>query len=206
MSQKPSANRDGTQLTPRGAKRRRALIDAALRIIVREGPGAVTLRTVVNEAGAAHGSVGYYFGSREDLIREALEDIAARNVEALAEAWKEIDASGDNVREIARLIAKHSSQRMISNREMGITIVELHLAAARYPELRPALRHWGRSYAAIASKTLATLGSLDPEADAAMLTNGITGLVLGDLALPHEDFEGAILQPFVERTLKSIKG
>jgi AcrR family transcriptional regulator len=177
-----------------------------LRIIVRDGPSAITLRSVVAEAGATHGSVAYYFGSREELIRAALEDVAARNIDALSAAWSEIDEHAGDPVQVARLIAKHSTERMIRDREMGITIVELHLAAGRDAGLRPALRRWGRAYAAISRRTLAALGSADPDADAATLTNAITGMVIGQLAVPRSDFETAALRPFLERFLRGIAG
>ncbi len=200
----PPAIASRPELTPRGARRRATLLDAALCIIVRDGPGGLTLRSVVAEAGASHGSVSYYFGTREDLIRAALEEVAARNVAALAEAWREIELRADDPVEVARLIARHSCRQMIRDRRMGITIVELHLAAARYPEVRPALRIWGRAYAEIARETLAALGSRDPETDAALLTNAITGMVIGALAIPQRDFESVVLRPFLERFLRHV--
>lgn len=191
-------------LTNRGAKRREALIDAALRIIVKDGPGAVTLRAVVAEADASHGSVVYYFGTREDLVREALALVASRNIEALAIAWAGFERHATNPRKLAQLIARHSVAQMIEDRQMGITIIEFHLAAARYPELSPTLREWGRAYARISRETLIQLGATDPEAESALLTNLINGLILKQLALRRADFESALLRPAIERFLLSI--
>lgn len=195
-----------SSLTPRGEKRRGALLDAALRIVVREGPGAVTLRSVVSEAGASHGSVAYYFGSREELVREVLIRVAAKNTQALAHAWEDIASQPSDPQVLASLIARHSMKQMVEDRSMGITILELHLAAARYNELRPSLRRWGRAYAKITFKTLAKLGSGDPKTDSAMLINIINGHLMGQLALPRKDFEQNILVPVIERFLSNIAG
>ncbi|MGC4011308.1 MAG: TetR family transcriptional regulator [Pseudomonas sp.] len=199
-----SDSKNQGELTARGAQRREALLDAALRIIVRDGPGAVSLRSVTTEAKASHGSVVYYFGTREELIREALVLVANKNVEALAGAWQGLERHSANPSRLAELIARHSVRQMIEDPQMGITIFEFHLAAARYPELTPALRDWGRAYARITHKTFSALGSQNPEADSALLTNLISGLVLHQLALKRPDFESAILRPAVERLLRSI--
>lgn len=192
-------------LTSRGARRKEGLIEAALRIIVRDGPGAVTLRSVVTEAAASHGSVVYYFGTREELIREALALVANRNIEALAGAWSGFQRHATNPRKLAQLIARHSVAQMIDDRQMGITIIEFHLAAARYPELSSTLREWGRAYARITHDMFVGMGSDNPEAESALLTNLINGLVLKQLALRRPDFESAVLRPAIERFLRSAR-
>ncbi len=199
-----STARAPANLTQRGIDRRNALLAATLRIIVREGPGAVTFRTVVTEANASHGSVVYYFGTREELLREAMQLVADRNIEALSNVLEKTEVTPIDPQALATLIARHSVQQMIENASMGITIIELHLAAARYPELRPILREWGRAYARIILKALAGLGSTDPAADAALLTNTINGHVIGQLALQRKDFEAAILRPAICRLLIAI--
>ena len=201
---RPRSSRAPASLTQRGSQRRQALLAAALRIIVRDGPGSVTFRTVVAEANASHGSVAYYFGTREELIREAMMLVANRNIEALAGVLEHFESVPGDPQSLAAIIASHSTQQMIEDRSMGITIIELHLAAARHPELRPVLRDWGRAYARIIHRILANLGSSDPNADAALLTNTINGHVIGQLALQRKDFELAILRPAILRLLKAI--
>ncbi len=196
---------DEAHLTPRGTRRHAGLLEAALRIIVREGSGAVTLRSVVSEANASHGSVAYYFGSRKELILEAMRFVARQNVQALSESWRKIERQEVDVHVIAALIARHSTHQMIEDRRMGIVIYELHLAAARDPDLRPILRAWGRAYARIMRETLIALGSKDPAADAAQLINAINGMVIGQLAFLRKDFEREVLSPTLERLLLGIQ-
>ena len=191
-------------MTPRGVQRREELIEAVLKIIVHDGPGAVSIRSVTKEASAAHGSVAYYFGGCDNLVREALKQVAIQNVAALAEAWVDLERLGNDPAQLAARIARHSVRQMIEDRRMGITIVELHLAVARNPELGPALREWGRAFGRITHDTFVRLGSRDPEADSASITNLITGMVLRQLALPTPDFEKAILAPAIERLLGAI--
>ena len=68
------------------------------------------------------------------------------------------------------------------------------------------LRGWGRAYARISHRILANLGSSDPNADAALLSNTINGHVIEQLALQRKDFEVAILRPPILRLLTAIAG
>lgn len=193
-----------TDHTARGEHRRQSLLAATLKIIVRDGPGAVSFRSVVKEAKASHGSIRYYFGTREDLIHEALKLTAKRNIEALAAAWVDFERYANDPRQLAEMISKHSVRQMIEDPAMGTMIIEFHLAASRIPALRSELREWGRAYARITHDSFVRLGSDHPETDSALLTNLISGHIMRQLALHRADFEAAVLRPAVERFLISI--
>jgi AcrR family transcriptional regulator len=61
---------------------RRALIDAALRTIEREGVAAVTTRALARQLGVSHAAPGHHFRDREALLIE----VAAEGFRAFAEA------------------------------------------------------------------------------------------------------------------------
>ncbi|HEY6493628.1 MAG TPA: TetR family transcriptional regulator C-terminal domain-containing protein [Trebonia sp.] len=63
-------------------RRKRAILDATLRLVAAQGTGAVRLRDVARESGVSVGSLQYYFDSRDRLIQEAF-DQHARDVVAL---------------------------------------------------------------------------------------------------------------------------
>ena len=52
------------------AERRAALVEAALRVMVRGGLAAGTTRAIVAEAGMSLASFHYAFSSRDELLRE----------------------------------------------------------------------------------------------------------------------------------------
>jgi AcrR family transcriptional regulator len=58
------------QLTPRAGQTRAAIIEAALRLFRETGYEAATMRAIAREAGVSTGNAYYYFGSKEELIRE----------------------------------------------------------------------------------------------------------------------------------------
>ena len=55
----------------KGAKRKTEIIDAALRIIGRDGILDVSMRAVAAEASVPLGTVTYYFSNKEELIEAA---------------------------------------------------------------------------------------------------------------------------------------
>lgn len=112
-----------------------------------------------------------------------------RSAEAMAAYWGEIAAHADDPKRFAALVARHWTAQFVTDRDMGIAFYELHLAAARDPGLRTALRDWGRAYARRMEVSLRRLGSRDPQADAAQLTNAIGGLIIGQRVLPRRCFE-----------------
>jgi hypothetical protein len=77
---------------------------------------------------------------------------------------------------------------------------ELFLEASRRPQLRPSLEAWGAAYIKLFAAEL-TAGAVDPARDAELLLNLLNGLLLRQVASPHEDFESAILVPAFERFL-----
>jgi TetR/AcrR family transcriptional regulator, regulator of biofilm formation and stress response len=48
-----------------------ALLEATMRIVGERGLAGLTMRIVAEEAGVTHGLVRHYFGSRDELVREA---------------------------------------------------------------------------------------------------------------------------------------
>ncbi|MCC6524571.1 MAG: TetR family transcriptional regulator, partial [Polyangiaceae bacterium] len=66
-----------TSRKERGEAKRRAVLEATLRLLAREGPRGVTHRAVAAEAGTSLRATTYYFASREELLTEALRHYAA---------------------------------------------------------------------------------------------------------------------------------
>ena len=58
-----------------------AFLDAAERLLVREGAAGISTRQLAMEAGQNHGLVHYYFGSMEELFVQVLERFTARLIE-----------------------------------------------------------------------------------------------------------------------------
>jgi AcrR family transcriptional regulator len=58
-----------------------AFLDAAERLLVREGAAGISTRQLAAEAGQNHGLVHYYFGSVDELLVQTLERFTSRLIE-----------------------------------------------------------------------------------------------------------------------------
>ncbi len=93
MTNPSAATRSGAQhrgpaprMQPAGASEGRreavtALLDAAERLLVEQGYGAITTRKLAEQARVNHGLVHYYFGSIEEVLVQVLERFTARLIE-----------------------------------------------------------------------------------------------------------------------------
>ena len=118
----------------RGEKKRRAIVEATLRVIEREGVAGVTHRSVAREAGVPTTSPTYYFATLDDLLIATL----VWSAEELCDDMLKIVASGGTAREIAQSLARAVTE----NRCRTLAEYELYLLAGRRPELKPAARRW----------------------------------------------------------------
>lgn len=183
---------------PRGAARREALLDATVRLLAREGARAVTHRAVATEAGTTHGAPRYYFATRDELLDEALRRIADQQVHAVEALLAE--PSPTQPRERAKRLAAFVAGMVSADPDATIARYELFVEASRRPHLRPSLEAWGAAYTKLFAAEL-TAGAAEPERDAELLLNLLNGLLLRQVAVPHDDFETAVLVPAFERFL-----
>jgi AcrR family transcriptional regulator len=58
-----------------------AFLDAAERLLIREGAAGISTRQLATEAGQNHGLVHYYFGSVDELLLQTLERFTGRILE-----------------------------------------------------------------------------------------------------------------------------
>lgn len=165
------------------ATRREQILEAALRVIGRAGTQAVTHRAVAEEAGVPLGSTTYYFDSKDDLLQQALEHVAASEVARYRDL-------GDQLREVesARELADRLIDELVDgvrDRTAYIAEYELWLEAGRRPELREAAQSWCDAEQRSVAGAMETLGSADPATDASLVVATLDGL--GERILARED-------------------
>src|SRR5262245_1778946 len=163
--------------------RREQILEAALRLIGRSGRESITHRAVAKEAGVPLGSTTYYFKSRDDLLAQALEHVAAEEVERYGRLGEDLRGIGS-----ARKLADRLVDELVAaarDRVAYTAEYELWLEAGRRPELREAAQNWCDAEQLAVAGALERLGSSDPRADASLVVAAIDGL--GERVLARED-------------------
>jgi DNA-binding transcriptional regulator YbjK len=137
----------------RGNARRRALLDAALRVIGRDGLSAVTQRAVAAEAALPPSAVYYYFPTLDDLVTAALVDV---NDRFLAEL-RALPDGEEALRAIAVATVESTRRRRVD----VLAELELWMLAARRAGLRTELDRWNAGLREAAAKLTADPVAID---------------------------------------------
>ncbi len=131
-----------TRIAP--AARRTALVQAALRVVARDGVAAATTRRIVAEAGMPLASFHYVFASRDELMAELIETAVAGEQSDLAPAF---DPAPANLREAVRSGLQHYFDGVRADPDREKAMFELTQWALREPGFADlARRQYDRYY------------------------------------------------------------
>ena len=130
--------------------RREALLEAALRVMARDGLAAGTTRAVVAEAGMSLASFHYAFASRDDLLAELVRRVVGRELVAATAGMDAATGLAGCLRGAADGYLAHLEADPGAEQLM----LELTLHAVRDPALRPVAREQYRAYTAAAEQLL----------------------------------------------------
>ncbi|MEI5009637.1 TetR family transcriptional regulator [Streptomyces sp. PmtA] len=118
--------------------RRQRIIDAAIRVVGRDGIAGLSHRTVAAEADVPLGSTTYHFASLDELLVAALRQTNEGFAAAVRDSDVLADADRDPAGELARLMGE-----WLGGERSGVELeYELYLAALRRPALRPVAAEW----------------------------------------------------------------
>ena len=125
-------------MTPKGERRRYALVRAAADLLCEGGFDAVRHRAVADRAGLPLASTTYYFASLDDLIETAVDYLATTEVAELRERVSALPRRRRGAEAAADLLVDLLAGA--PSREQLISRYERYIACARHPELRGAER------------------------------------------------------------------
>jgi TetR/AcrR family transcriptional regulator, fatty acid metabolism regulator protein len=122
------------------SEKRRAILDAAIRVFARQGFHAARVSDIAQEAGVAYGLVYHYFDSKEQMLNELFSERWSLLLDAIREADAELDSPRDKLEAAAGFIIesyRHDPELM------KVIIVEVTRAANTFgrthlPEIRQA--------------------------------------------------------------------
>jgi DNA-binding transcriptional regulator YbjK len=171
---------------PQAERRRRAILDATLRVISAGGVDAVTHRRIAAEAGVALGSTTYYFASREELVRQAFRHYLEEVTAALGSLGREKPL--ESAEAIAELLTE-VARREFAEPALVLAEYELVLYAARDPVLAQDWNAYERGIEAQLAGPLENLGADRPVDAARTVIELMRGFELGRLTRPSASIE-----------------
>jgi AcrR family transcriptional regulator len=167
---------------------RERMLRATLKLIADGGVAAVTNRRVAAAAGVSLGSLTYHFANQAQLLRESLflhvEEETTRRRQIARELAEEKPGVQQVAEAVERLVAVPAEV------PQQIAELELHLQAARDPELREASRRCFEAHEQIASAALGALDIPAGEHHAPAVVALMTGLAVRRLAGGGQNAQG----------------
>ncbi len=167
---------------------RERILRTTLDLIGREGIAAVTNRRVAEAAEVSLGSLTYHFDSQLDLLRESLMLMVGEEVVRLEGIAAELRRNRPSIEQVA--VAVEQVVRETGRRIQELAEFELHLQAARDPELRDASQRCFVAYEDVAEAALEALQVPNAKAQARSIVALMYGLGLRRLGTGEEDPAG----------------
>lgn len=155
---------------------RTALLRATIVVVGAGGLRALTYRAVAAEAGVSHGLVRHHFGTRDQLVAEAMEFAIGESL-AGSNMVQEIDSVAEFAAGIESLAARES--------EMQSFQYELLLESRRRPELHHLAERHYRAYRDAIETQLGSLGVHDAEF-VDLVWFALDGIVFKQLVAPGD--------------------
>lgn len=203
----------GRKATRKGSEQRRqSILDAAMRIIVRDGVRAVRHRAVAAEAAVPLSATTYYFKDINDLITDTFAQFVEHSAASLARMWAESEADLQLMaaalqrdEQARRAVVEHIVERALlhvrnqlqDNRDSLLAEQALRLEALNNPALRELAKVHQQILASGVVHFFEVLGSRQPDEDAQLLTSIILrmeyqGLLVGLEKVDVEETRGIL--------------
>ncbi|MEU4343986.1 TetR family transcriptional regulator [Nocardia sp. NPDC023852] len=182
-------------------ERRRALLDASIEVLAREGARGLTFRAVDQEAGVPAGTSSNYFPNRDALLVQ----VGNRYYERLIPSDDAMAKSrGPQTRETMTELMTEVVERVSHFRTGYLAILELRLEATRRPELQALLTERVRADLDFNISNYRESEMPGDEDAVVMLYLALNWLILDRLTLPgifDEQRAAELVRTLVERAL-----
>jgi len=174
-----------TASTPKGERRRAALVDAGSRLLVEGGFDAVRHRAVAERAGLPLASTTYYFSSLDDLVTAVVEhqgrqelERGRRQLDELATRHRGIDTV---VELMIDMLLGSKRDDVAADAEFVLSRYERLVATGRRPYLRPLMNTLGAELRSLLSEIMSRSGMPVSETELERLIALVDGAVVNAL-------------------------
>ncbi|WP_034268031.1 TetR/AcrR family transcriptional regulator [Haloechinothrix halophila] len=174
-----------TASTPKGERRRAALVEAGSQLLVEGGFDAVRHRAVAERAGLPLASTTYYFSSLDDLVTAVVErqgrqelERGRRQLDELARRHRGIDTV---VELVLDMLLGSKRADTAADAESVLSRYERLVATGRRPYLRPLMSTLGSELRALLAEILSRSGMSVSDAELERLIALVDGAVVNAL-------------------------
>jgi len=179
----------------RGDARRTLLLQTTLRLIGEQGIAAVNHRSVAKAADVPLGSTTYWFGSRHEMLTEALREFVRVENDTLEFRLSGIAEEGMPTDQLVDAFTAHLASQLGEDRWRTVAQYTLMQEAIRDPELEAICREWSEAWTQALTPLFGRLGATDPELESGAFLALLDGLLINQLATPDPDAEDRFLRP-----------
>lgn len=164
------------------------LVEAARRVLARDGVQGTTMRGVAAEAGVPLGTLSYVFGSKEQLLKAVIEDVT----EEIAELLRDLAETDKGLEQAIRAgLDSFWTRLVVDERWLQVMQYELVMYSLRTPGLEDLARWQTERYCRIvaawcqqAANNAGELCAVPFDALARVLVANVDGLILQYVADP----------------------
>ncbi|PWB34538.1 TetR family transcriptional regulator [Pseudomonas sp. SDI] len=219
-----SVQYQGRKASRQGSEQRRQdILDAAMRIIVRDGVRGVRHRAVAAEAGVPLSATTYYFNDIQDLLSDTFAQYVERSAAYMARLWensevilRQLLAQDDGTPqsrawladEVAKMTADYVRRQLSNRRDFLMAEQAFRQEALLCPRLAELVRLHEQILMRGTCQLLQVVGSRQPQQDAIVLTAIIEQMEyqgLLEAAAPQTDAQMlAILTRYLHLVLASV--
>ncbi|WLQ44571.1 TetR/AcrR family transcriptional regulator [Streptomyces laculatispora] len=190
------------------AQRRRQLVEAAIRVMARDGVAKTTTRSVVAEAGVSLSVFHYCFDSKQELLEAVVDAISEHSESDVLTTL----IRRPTLRETVRAGLQAYWDHVLANPGEHMLTYELTQYALREPGYEHLARRQYEGYLAAHTKVIRQLPSVlgveltVPEPEAVRYLAALTdGLTLNFLVLGDEEKAGAVLDIVADQILTLVR-
>ena len=209
------ASRQGSE------QRRQAILEAALRIIVRDGVRAVRHRAVAAEAEVPLSATTYYFKDINDLITDTFALFVERSAEAMSAFWAGADEQLQQLstgmqqdaetrlavlEQLVEVAIVYVQAQLTENRERLLAEQAFRLEALLNPGLLELAAAHRKILVQGVDKFFRVLGSPQPDEDARVLTGMILQMEYQGLLDGVENLDLEEMRSILRRYLRLVMG
>ena len=195
-------------MAPQNTERRRALADAAIDVLGRQGVHGLSHRAVDERSGLPAGTTSNYFRSRDALLAAAMERIADLHY-ADMEAASALEAAPIGREELIEMLGLSLLAAAAQHRTRYLAVYELSLEATRRPALRETLERMNDASVRFTLEQHRALG-LDTSAEDVqtlilLYGNALFGLLTGAPERVDEQTTHALAKAMVTGVLGEVR-